>query len=77
MNKINYLIKNIEIYVEKSKNDNFGYISEVEKQFDNIMKYIKTYFEVNLKKNDTFLDDTIKNIAMTIDKNIDFVINQQ
>ena len=47
-------LKNIEIHVEKSKNDNFGYMSEVEKRFDNKMKYLKTYFEVNLKKHDTF-----------------------
>ena len=69
-------LKNIEIHVEKSKNDNFGYMSEVEKRFDNKMKYLKTYFEVNLRKHDAFLDDTIKNMAITIDKNINFIINQ-
>ena len=69
-------MKNIEIHVEKSKNDNFGYMSEVEKRFDNKMKYLKTYFEVNLQKHDNFLDDTIKNMALTMDKNINFLIEQ-
>ena len=69
-------LKNIEIHVEKSKNDNFGYMSEVEKRFDNKMKYLKTYFEVNLQKHDNFLDDTIKNMALTMDKNINFLIEQ-
>ena len=69
-------LKNVEIHVEKSKNDNFGYMSEVEKRFDNKMKYLKTYFEVNLQKHDNFLDDTIKNMALTMDKNINFLIEQ-
>ena len=69
-------LKNCEIHVEKSKNDNFGYMSEVEKRFDNKMKYLKTYFEINLQKHDNFLDNTIKNMAMTMDKNINF-INEQ
>ena len=69
-------LKNVEIHVEKSKNDNFGYMSEVEKRFDNKMKYLKSYFEVNLQKHDNFLDDTIKNMAVTMDKNINFLINQ-
>ena len=69
-------LKNCEIHVEKSKNDNFGYLSEVEKRFDNKMKYLKTYFEINLQKHDNFLDNTIKNMAMTMDKNINF-INEQ
>ena len=69
-------LKNCETHVEKSKNDNFGYMAEVEKRFDNKMKYLKTYFEVNLQKHDNFLDDTIKNMALTMDKNINFLINQ-
>ena len=69
-------LKNVEAHVEKSKNDNFGYMSEVEKRFDNKMQYLKTYFEVNLQKHDNFLDDTIKNMALTMDKNINFLIDQ-
>ena len=69
-------LKNVESHVEKSKNDNFGYMLEVEKRFDNKMKYLKAYFEVNLQKHNNFLDDTIKNIALTMDKNINFLMEQ-
>ena len=69
-------LKSIEVHVEKSKNDNFGYMAEVEKRFETKMKFLKTYFEVNIQKHDIFLDDTIKNMAKTMDKNINFIIDQ-
>ena len=69
-------LKSIEVHIEKSKNDNFGYMVEVEKRFDTKMKYLKTYFEVNMQKHDIFLDNTIKNIALVMDKNINFLCEQ-
>ena len=69
-------LKDTEIHVQKSKNDNFGYMSEVENRFDNKMKFLKTYFEINLQKHDNFMDETIKNMALTMDKNINFLMEQ-
>ena len=69
-------LKSIEVHTEKSKNDNFGYMAETEKRFDTKMNYLKTYFEVNIQKHNRFLDETIKNMANTMDKNIDFIVEQ-
>ena len=69
-------LKGVEAHVEKSKNDNFGYMTDVEKRFENKMKFLKTFFEVNIQKHDIFLDNTIKNIALTMDKNINFLFDQ-
>ena len=69
-------LKEIEKHVEKSKNDNFGYMSEVETRFEKKMNNLKNFIEVNTKKHDNFLDDTIKNISMTVDKNFSFLTNQ-
>ena len=69
-------LKNCEIHVEKSKNENFGYMSEAEKRFDNKMKNLKAYFEVNLRKHDIFINDNMINLAKTVDENINFLANQ-
>ena len=69
-------LKEIEVHVEKSKNDNFGYMSEVETRFEKKMNNLKTFIEVNTQKHDLFLDETIKNISMTVDKNFNFIMSQ-
>ena len=69
-------LKSVEVHVEKSKNDNYGYMVDVEKRFDNKMKFLKAFFEVNTQKHDIFLDNTIKNVALTMDKNINFLLDQ-
>ena len=66
-------LKGVEIHLDKSKNDNFGYMSEVEKRFEKKMNTLKKYFEINMKKHDNFLDSNIKNFALAIDKNFNFI----
>ena len=37
------------------------------------MNTLKKYFEINLKKHDNFLDSNMKNFALNIDKNFNFI----
>ena len=66
-------LKESEKHLEKSKNDNFGYLLDVEKRFEKKMNTLKKYFEFNLKKHDNFLDSNMKNFALNIDKNFNFI----
>ena len=66
-------LRESEKHLEKSKNDNFGYLLDVEKRFERKMLTLKKYFELNLKKHDNFLDSNMKNFALNIDKNFNFI----
>ena len=66
-------LKEAESHMVKTKNDNFGYMLEVEKRFEKKMNTLKKYFEINLKKHDNFLDSNMKNFALNIDKNFNFI----
>ena len=68
-------LKEAEKHFEKSKNDNFGYLLDVEKRFEKKMLNLKKYFEINMKKHDNFLDSNMKNFAIGIDKNFNFISN--
>ena len=68
-------LKEAEKHFEKSKNDNFGYMLDVEKRFEKKMSTLKKYFEINLKKHDNFLDSNMKNFAIALDKNFNFIAN--
>ena len=68
-------LKEIEVHLEKNKNDNYGYMSEVENRFDKKFKNLKNYFELNIKKHDYFLDNLMKNFAFSVDKNFNFISN--
>ena len=66
-------LKEAESHMVKTKNDNFGYLLEIEKRFEKKMNNLKKYFEINLKKHDNFLDSNMKNFSLAIDKNFSFI----
>ena len=66
-------LKEAEKHFEKTKNDNFGYMLDVEKRFERKMNTLKKFFEINLKKHDNFLDSNMKNFSIAIDKNFNFL----